>query len=77
MSGLLMLVFFVALVVGVILIVRALLANQSRGSAWQSAPPSPSQGYEAPSALETLEQRYARGEIDRTEFLERKHGLTS
>jgi putative membrane protein len=76
-SGLLMLVFLVAVVVGVILIVRALFAHQSRGSAWQSGPPPASRGYEAPSALETLEQRYARGEIDRTEFLERKHHLTS
>jgi putative membrane protein len=77
-SGLLMLVFLVAVIVGVILIVRALFTHQSRGSAWPpSAPPPVTRGPETPSALQTLEQRYARGEIDRTEFLERKHDLTS
>lgn len=75
---LLSLVFLVAVVVGVILIVRALLTHQSRGSEWpQSGPPLVSRGYEPPSALQILEERYARGEIDREEFLARKQDLQS
>jgi putative membrane protein len=78
MSGLFMLVFLVVLVIGVILVVRALLGNQSRGSGWsQSGPPPVSQGYAAPSALDILEQRYAKGEIEREEFLARKRDLQS
>lgn len=78
-SGILMLVFFVVLVIGVILVVRALLGNQSRGSgSWHSGPPpSVSRVSAAPSALEILEQRYAKGEIEREEFLARKHDLQS
>lgn len=77
-GDLLSLVFLAALVVGVILVVRALLASPSRGSEWrQSGPPPVSRGYEPPSALRILEERYARGEIDRQEFLERKNDLQS
>ena len=78
-SGLFTLVFFVVLVIGVVLVVRALLGNQSRGSSsWQSGPPpSASRVSAAPSALEILEHRYAKGEIEREEFLARKSDLQS
>jgi putative membrane protein len=78
-SGLFMLVFLVVLVVGVVLVVRALLGNQPRGSgSWQGGlPPSVSRVSGAPTALEILEQRYAKGEIERQEFLERKSDLQS
>lgn len=78
-SDLLSLVFLVALVVGVILVIRALLTSQSRGTeSWRGGPsPMASRGSATPSALEVLEQRYARGEIDREEFLARKHDLKS
>jgi putative membrane protein len=79
MSGLFMLVFLVVLVIGVVLVVRALLGNQSRGSgSWQGGPPpSVSRMSAAPTALEILEQRYAKGEIEREEFLARKRDLQS
>lgn len=77
-SELLSLVFLAALVVGVILVVRALLGSQSRGSDWrQIGPPPADRGNEPPSALQILEERYARGEIDREEFLARKRDLQS
>ncbi|MHB0981053.1 MAG: SHOCT domain-containing protein [Thermoleophilia bacterium] len=78
-GDLLSLVFLAALVVGVILIVRALFASPSRGPEWRpSGPPPVDRGYyEPPSALRVLEERYARGEIDRQEFLERKNDLQS
>lgn len=77
-SGLLSLLFLVAVVVGVILIVRALFAHQSRGSAWPpSAPPPASRGPEVSPALQILEQRYAGGEVDREDFLARKQDLQS
>ena len=77
-GDLLSLVFLVALVVGVVLVVRALLSSAQRGSEWRpSGPPPVDRAYEPPSALRILEERYARGEIDRQEFLERKDDLQS
>lgn len=63
--ALLWLLFAVLLVVGVVVLVRALtdrgVATGSRGS----------------SAMEILEERFARGEIDRDEFEERRRALQS
>ncbi len=76
--GLLVMVLFgVIIVVGVVLVVRS-LSNQNRGSEatryreGEDRPPSERQA----SALDVLEERYARGEIDRQEFLDRKSDLT-
>lgn len=59
------LLFAVLLVVGVVVLVRALtdrgVGTGSRGS----------------SAIEILEERFARGEIDRDEFEERRRSLHS
>ena len=59
----LFMLFLVALVVGAILVVR-----------WAAAPGhhSPKQGR---SALDILDERFARGEIDKQEFEERRNGL--
>lgn len=77
-SGLLSLVFLAVLVIGVVLVVRALLGSQSRSSeSGQNGPPPAVRGYEGSSALHILEERYARGEIDREEFLARKRDLQS
>ena len=76
-SGLLSLVFFAAVVIGVVLVVRALLANQSPGAEPGRGGPPPLRSYEPPAALQILEERYARGEIERQEFLERKQDLLS
>ncbi len=63
--------FLVAIVVGAILLVRAL---------WSRAPNRPGPVPGSPpggSALGILEERYARGEIDHQEFEERRRYLVS
>jgi putative membrane protein len=81
--GLVFLAFIAAIVVGIVLVVRGLTGGHSQTPAqWaSSAPPTaplpPAQTVAASSALHLLEERYARGEIDREEFLERKHDLQS
>ncbi|MGH2664090.1 MAG: SHOCT domain-containing protein [Actinomycetota bacterium] len=63
------LVFLAAIVVGAILLVRALWARG--GSDRGEGPSSPG------DALRILEERYARGEIDDREFEERRRLLRS
>jgi len=64
-GGIFMLLFWVAIIVGVFYLVR-LLINQSKAT---SRPP------ENP-ALEILKQRYARGEISREEFEKMKADIS-
>jgi putative membrane protein len=52
---------------GGVILIAVLLIGSGRGS---------SRGSEARSALSILEERYARGEIAREEFLERREVLT-
>ena len=59
------LLFAVLLVVGVVVLVRA-LTDRGAGT-----------GSRGPSAIEILEERFARGEIDREEFEERRRSLQS
>jgi len=67
-GGLIGLLIVIAIVVGVILVVRQFLERPPT----RYAPPPP-----APlsRAVEELDLRYARGEIDRTEYLQRRSDL--
>ena len=66
-GGLMMLAFWVLIIVLVVLLVRWLIGPQA-GERGARA--------EASSALRILEERFARGEIDREEFEERKRLLS-
>lgn len=66
-GGLMMLAFWVLLILAVVLVVRWLMGTTGH------APDAP----RASSALQILEERFARGEIDREEFEERKRHLSS
>ncbi len=71
-----MLIAIALIVVGVILLIRGLSGRQADGSAAQAgtvAPPART----SETALRVLEERYARGEIDRDEFLRRREDLTT
>lgn len=61
-GGIAMVVFWVAVIVGIVLLVRWLVT-------------SPGQGQREETALEILKKRYARGEISREEFEEKKKDL--
>jgi putative membrane protein len=77
-----MVLFWVAVVVGVVFLVRYLVIRPGP-EGWQQRPPErrgpdyggPGQGKS--EALRILEERYARGEIDRDEFQMRKADLIS
>jgi len=76
----LMVIVWVAVVVGIIYLIRYLARRTSDGG--QQRPPegqAPAGGAPGakPEALRILEERYARGEIDQEEFLRRKADLTS
>ncbi len=60
-----MLLFWALLIVGVVVLLRWLAIGPDR-----RAPPS-----EGASALDILAQRYARGEIDRAEFEQKRRDL--
>ncbi len=75
--GWIVMVVVLALIVGgIVLLVRGLSSRREHDQApYSQAPPPAAPG--ARSALQILEERYARGEIDREEFLRRKTDLTS
>ncbi|MBI3989131.1 MAG: SHOCT domain-containing protein [candidate division NC10 bacterium] len=63
-GGLFMTVFWILLIVGLVLLIKWL---------WEQSGGKPSQGNE--SALDILKKRYARGEINKEEFEEKKKDL--
>jgi putative membrane protein len=63
--GLFLLALFVLAVVGIVWLLRTM--SQARQSSTQNREESP---------LTELERRYARGEIDREEFLQRRENLS-
>jgi putative membrane protein len=68
-GGLLMLLFWIGVIALVFFAIRA-LTRPSRGPEEGGNLPSPSQ-----TALEILQQRYARGELTREEYLEIKRDI--
>jgi putative membrane protein len=69
---LVMLAVLALIIAGVVLLVRGL----TRHDQVQPAPPQgPAPGPTKSSAMQVLEERYARGEIQREEFLQRKQDL--
>ncbi len=59
-----MLLFWAALIVGIVWLVKAI-----------RSPNGPADRRPEKSALDILQERYARGEIDREEFEQKKHDL--
>lgn len=71
-GGILMMVFWVAIIVGIVLLVvwltRQVAGGQSHGGGYAVG--------HTDTAIDILNQRYARGEIDKAEFEEKKKALT-
>lgn len=65
-APIMMVVYWVAVIVAIVFLVRWLAAS---GGAWSRTPKSED------SALEILKKRYARGEINKEEFEEKKKDL--
>ena len=65
-GGIIMLIFCIAVIVGIILLIRWLIISTKTTSHGTSS---------GDSALEILKRRYARGEIDKQEFEEKKKDL--
>jgi putative membrane protein len=70
-----MIVVLALIVVGVIFLVRGLSGRNDHSQVGQPQGPPPPAGPALKSALQVLEERYARGEIDREEFVQRKQDL--
>jgi putative membrane protein len=65
-GGIIMVLFWIAIIVGVILLIRWLIVSTKATSHGTSS---------GDSALEILKKRYARGEINKEEFEEKKRDL--
>jgi putative membrane protein len=65
-GGIIMVIFWIAVIVGIVLLIRWLIISTRTTSHGMSS---------GESALEILKRRYARGEIDKQEFEEKKKDL--
>jgi putative membrane protein len=62
----LMAVFWIAVIIGIVFLIRWLVTSTGAGS---------QRGSSGDSALEILKRRYARGEVNKEEFIEKKKDL--
>jgi putative membrane protein len=69
LGWILMILFWVLVLVGIVALVKWIFTPSRDSTANTPSPPA------RRKALEVLEERYARGELDREEFLERKRDL--
>ena len=67
-GSIIMIAFWIAVIVGIVLLIRWLIISTKTTSHGTSS---------GESALEILKKRYARGEIDKQEFEEKKRDLLS
>jgi putative membrane protein len=65
-GGILMVIFWIAVIIGIIFLIRWLVQSTSAGGHGARS---------EESALEILKKRYARGEIDKKEFEQKKKDL--
>jgi putative membrane protein len=72
---LLMALFVAAIVVGIVLLVRGSTASRGPAESSQTAAPTAPSPPPKSGALQLLEERYARGEIQREEFMQRRQDL--
>jgi putative membrane protein len=68
-GGIFMIVFWILVIVGLVFVIRWLLQSTRGDSRWTRSGSS--------SALDILKERYARGEINKQEFEEKKKDLLS
>jgi putative membrane protein len=66
-GGIFMIVFWILMLVGLVMLIKWLFQSTSRGKG---------NGQSGLRALEILKERYARGEIDKTQFENMKRDLT-
>ena len=71
-------VFWIAVIIAIVLLIRYLIvrSDETRGMEDQRYSGSGHHLWHRSSALNILEERYAKGEIDRDEFLRRKADLS-
>lgn len=75
-GGILMMVFWVAIIVGIVLLVVWLTRQVAGGQGFGGGQTSGHAVGHTDTAIDILSQRYARGEIDKAEFEEKKKDLT-
>jgi putative membrane protein len=66
-GGIFMIVFWIVVIVGIVLLIRWLVQSTAAGGSGTKS---------GESALEILKQRYAKGEIDKKEFEQKKKDLS-
>ncbi len=81
-GGILMMVFWVAIIVGIVLLlvwlVRQVSGGQYAGGPHAQGPGGSAGGYAGgESAIDILNKRYANGEIDKAEYEQKKKDLTA